>query len=338
MKFLNVIVAVLFLIFTANSVFAGDDKTAGTAGAQELRIPVGARSVAIGGSGIADVTGTEALFWNPAGLALSEQYEVAFSYLDYFADMKFTYTGLTASLGDMGNVGVSVRVFSVGDIEVTSEAAGGKTGQIISPTFITLGATYAKQMTDRVFLGTTVMYVSEQIGKENAKGVAFDFGFQYNVGLGGLKLGAVIKNIGPNMQFDGPDFENRLLLPQDDPQASNKNVKLEMAEFELPSYMQFGATYDIKINGTSRTTLSGSFRNNNFLQDEFMGGVEYAFNEMFFLRGGYIHSQQDDYIMGATFGLGMNLNLGGMNLMLDYALGQNDFFDSNQWFGVKLTF
>ena len=252
--------------------------------------------------------------------------------------MKHTFFGLASSLGTLGNIGINARVFSIGDIEVTREDVGGKTGEVISPAFMTVGLTYARQMTDRVFIGMGVSYVSEEVARMNARGLAFDFGFQYHVGLGGLKLGAVMKNVGPNMTFDGADTESRLVLPQDDPTSATKSVRLSLASFEMPSYMQFGASYDIDINMSQKATIMTAFRNNNFFQDEFMGGVEYALYNIIFLRAGYMYSSQDRYIMGPTYGFGLNLGMGATRMFLDYALGQTDFFNNNQWFTLRFEF
>ncbi len=67
---------------------AGSEDRIGTAGAQELRISVGSRGVAMGGALVANCSGTEALYWNPAGVVRQSGTEAMFSHLDYFAGMK----------------------------------------------------------------------------------------------------------------------------------------------------------------------------------------------------------------------------------------------------------
>ena len=47
---------------------AANQSRVGTAGAQELLIPVGARGIAIGGSSMIFANGVDAIYWNPAGL------------------------------------------------------------------------------------------------------------------------------------------------------------------------------------------------------------------------------------------------------------------------------
>ncbi len=332
-------VMLLMGLFSASQAFAGSPGRLGTAGAQELRIPVGSRATAMGGAVIADVSGTEALFWNPAGVANVQGSEVAFSYLTYIADIKLNYFGFTTNLGNFGSVGASAKILDIGDIVMTTEEYPEGTGTTYSPNIFVLGLTYSRRMTDMVCFGTTMTYIYEEIMRQTASGVAFDFGFQYSSGLKGLRFGVVMKNYGPNMRFDGADFEYFMRPTEDDPQAVNKTMRLVSAPFELPSFIQFGTSYDVVSMANSKVTISGNFQGNSFTDDEYRGSVEYCFGEMFSLRGGYVYSVQSDYLYGATFGAGVNLNIGGSKLAFDYCYATvTEFFDNNQFFTVKLNF
>src|SRR5690349_8376087 len=89
------------------SAHAGSDGRRGTAGASELQIPVGARSSALGGAVAADVTGIEAMFWNPAGLGATNGTEALFSNTSYFANMKVNYAGIATKVGNFGTIGLA---------------------------------------------------------------------------------------------------------------------------------------------------------------------------------------------------------------------------------------
>ena len=69
-----VLVGILVLLMASAAV--ATTNRIGTAGAQELRIPIGARGTGMAGAVIADVQGAEALFWNPAGVAWQKGTEV----------------------------------------------------------------------------------------------------------------------------------------------------------------------------------------------------------------------------------------------------------------------
>ena len=76
---------VIALLLCSVTLYAGGDERIGSAGAQELRIPVGSRMSALGGAGVAEAIGAEALYWNPAGVAFYDGTEVMFTHLEYFA-------------------------------------------------------------------------------------------------------------------------------------------------------------------------------------------------------------------------------------------------------------
>lgn len=333
-------IAILIVLFLAAAVYAGGDRRKGTAGAQELRIPLGSRGAALGGSFVSSVTGIESIYWNPAGLSSVRNVEALFSYMDYIADMKFIFSGVGVSIPGFGTLGISGRVLSVGDIIVTTEEAPDGTGEILTPNFVTLGVTYSRQMTDRVFFGSSINFVTEQIDRESARGWCMDFGFQYIPGLvRGLKIGVAVKNIGPNMRFSGADLEHLSPVPGTPVGSEQKLMRTYLSSFELPSYFHIGTSLDLVNNETMKATVTASFKNNNFIEDEYNGGVEFAYKDMLFLRGGYITSQQSDYLYGATFGAGLKLNMGTQNLFFDYSWGQtNEFFSHNQWLSVRYAF
>ena len=62
---------------------AGSEQRKGTGGAGELRIPVGPRGTALGPGAVSQVTGIDALFFNPAGLAVMSGTQVTFSNTKY---------------------------------------------------------------------------------------------------------------------------------------------------------------------------------------------------------------------------------------------------------------
>jgi hypothetical protein len=177
-------------------------------GAGELKIPVGPRSTALGGTTAADVEGAEALYWNPAGLGGLTGTSAYFSHLSYIADMNVNYFALVTKAGKFGSIGFTAKVLDVGDVVVTTEEAPDGTGDVISPTFSILGLTYARQFTDKVRFGATAQFVNETVANARARGVAFDFGFQYDTGYNGLAFGFVMKNFGSSMSYSGSDFES----------------------------------------------------------------------------------------------------------------------------------
>ncbi len=335
-----IIICSLSILALATVSMAGSERRMGTAGAQELRIPVGSRGTATGGAISADVYGTEAIFFNPAGVGMMPGTEVMFSHLNYFADMELNYIALTTAMGDFGSLGFSAKVLSIGDIMKTTWDAPDGNGEIYNPSMAVIGVTYSKILTDRVTFGVTGKFINESIDLVSAKGLAADFGVLYNPRWHGLKLGFVVKNIGPEMKFTGEGLSYPVQATGTYPQTSPvKTFSAESAKFELPSWLEFSAAWDAYNQDMHRTTFFGTFQANNFSKDLYRGGFEYAYNERYFIRGGYTLDQdQVDYLYGFTFGAGLTVNLGETEVTFEYSWNQTEFFDNNQYFTGKINF
>jgi len=332
------ICVIISLLFSSMSL-AGSRFRIGTAGAQELRIPVGSRGTALGGAISADVVGTEAIFYNPAGVAIVSGTEAMFSHLKYFADMNLNYFAVTKSIHGFGSLGFSAKVLSVGEIEKTEENASSGTGETFNPSLSVLGVTYSKVLTHRVIFGMTGKYIYESIDLVTAGGMAFDFGIHYNTNWKGIRLGMVVKNIGPKMRFSGPGFEREATGDNQNPGSPEKTLRTQASSFELPSWIEFSTAVDLFNTDENRATFFGLFQANSFSKDLYRTGAEYAFSERYFLRAGYtLDANQEDYLYGMTFGAGMVVEIGGADVTFEYSWNETMFFDNNQYFTGKINF
>ena len=340
--------AAVFL--AAINVEAGNPKRRGTAGAQELTIPVGSRGTALGGAVVAYAKGIDALFWNPAGVAGQDaSAELMASNMRYIADINVNYAAVTGNFRGVGWFGFSVKTLDFGDIPVTTEEAPDGTGATFSPTYLTLGLTYARAMTDRIHFGATVKVVSEKITRESASGVVFDFGLQYSTGPRGLRLGVALMNIGGNMKFDGADLEAKVPIPGQRVGSQVRPLRVPLNSFEVPTTLQLGIAYEVGLGSSNSVTLAGDFMNDNFGLDRYIGSAEFNYNNFLFLRGGYamgyneeesnFASQNDEFMFGPSFGAGVVFKIAAnTKLALDYAYRTTEFFDNNQWFTLTATF
>jgi len=347
------IIAMAFLVLVSavcTTAYAGGENRVGTNAAPELLIPVGARDIALGGSSIATTSGIEAIYWNPAGLAnASHSANAMFSHMNYIADIGVDYVAISGAFEGFGTLGFSLKSISLGDINVTTETSPDGTGQVISPTVLNLGLTYARLLTDRVSVGATFTFISERFDRVSATGFAFSAGVQYSGigGVNGLSLGVAVKNIGPQMKFEGEG-----LLRQGDVNGSLRPstfYQVTAASFELPSTIELGLAYKIDVGEQNALNVSGLFQNNNFSSDEYKLGAEYGYNDMFFVRGGYALSEnakndaltvadKTSHIFGFTAGAGIHYELGSMDFTLDYAYRAVEFFESNHVFSLKFGF
>lgn len=332
---------ILIILLIATSIYAGDVARKGTSGAEEVLIPVGARGIATGGSFLANVTGLESLFYNPAGLDVIPQTEAMFSYVSYLADINISYFAIGTSLGDFGSLGFDLKTIDFGDIPITTIQFPDGTGDTYSPSFITFGLTYSKVLTDRISIGTNMKLVTENIGNTNATGFAVDAGVQYRF-ANQLMIGAAVKNIGTNMNFSGSDLESRTTIPGTPPGASSGSYGVITEPFLIPSSFQLSLTYALNFNEQNNLLFAGAYTANNSYEDVANFGLEYGFMNNFFVRGGYSYllENQNESIYGLTFGAGVNYDIGaGVGFVFDYAYrAVQEFASANQIFTVKLTF
>lgn len=331
----------LLVAFVTTS-FAGRGDKSGTSAAPELLIPVGARDIALAGSSLAWTTGIDAIYWNPAGLSRTDHgAEAVFSNMSYIADISVQYVGIATTFEGFGTLGLTLKSISIGDMEITTEDVPDGTGQIFSPTYVTLGLTYSRLLTDRISIGLTTNFISERIDRVSATGVAFNFGVQYSgfAGVSGLNIGVAAKNIGPPMKFDGSGLLREASVTDILRPASF--YKIEAQSDELPSTVELGISYGYKLEETSVFTVSSIFQNQNLSDDEYKIGLEYGYDNTLFVRGGYNFTQESrpgSYLYGATAGAGIHYAFSGLDVTVDYAYRHVKFLEPNHMFSIKLGF
>lgn len=329
MKSKYIIFVLILLAVSLSSVYAGNSLRIGTAGAAELLIPVGSRGTAMGGAAVSNTVGVESIFWNPAGLADLDGTEVMFTHQPYMADIDVNYFGVATQIEDFGTIAAAAKIVSIGDMEETTDDDTEGTGRIFSPTLSVISLSYAKVLTANVSFGATAMFIHESIFEAQATGMAFDVGFKYDPRWNGITFGMVIKNYGAPMQFDGDGFYQSW---------DGVAVAGKSKEFELPSSINLGISYDFLDDGPNFASVSGNFRSNNFYQDLYQAGFEYVYDGKYSLRGGYNIADEDNYLYGASVGGGVMFSLGSTQMTLEYSWTQTEVFDDNQYFTLKALF
>jgi len=341
----SVVMMMLMFLF-ALTALAGNGSRIGTASATELLIPVGAQGIALGQENLIFAGGTEALYWNPAGLSrMDRDVEALFSEMSYIADINIGYGALGVKT-DFGTLGFSLKSIAFGDIPVTTEAFPDGNGQTYSPTFVTLGGTYSKLLTDRISVGVTANLVTERIMNTSASGIAFNIGIQYyGLGVPGVDVGIAVKNIGPDMTFDGSDLL-RLATAQAGLRGT-QYYKVSAASFQLPSDIEIGVGYQRQIDENFSFRAGINFQNNNSSDDVYGLGGELSYMNILALRASYLTAPQalDDptennstFLYDYALGVGLHHDVGGIDVAFDYAYRHVKLLSSNNVITVRLGF
>ena len=98
----------------------------GTAGAQFLRIGVGARAAGMGEAYCAVSGDALSIHWNPAGLSQMTSSQVAFAHLEWFQGIGYEFLGYAQPVGKKASVGAAYYLLHTGDIKKTLEDAWGQ--------------------------------------------------------------------------------------------------------------------------------------------------------------------------------------------------------------------
>jgi hypothetical protein len=317
-----------------SNVLAGDDTRSGTVGATEVLIPVDPSGISLGGAVGARVSGPEAMFWNPAGLAQLPSPAIQFSTLSYLADIQLHEFTSGLPIGQYGALGLMIRSIDFGKIPLTtSDDPEGELGRDFSPTYFLASVGWAGHITENIKTGVALKYIHEEIIRARATGVAFDLGLQIATPFG-FHLGLVFQNLGPNMSFGGSSLEQ-------EPSQNSVETEIQTAEFELPTSFEVSIAAEKRLDRFNALNWMLSYKQYGFQSDDLHLGVEYDFREQFFVRSGFEldleNTGESVFSSSYALGCGINYNLKGYQMSFNYAYRSARYFSGNHAFSVKLS-
>ncbi|MBR9831898.1 PorV/PorQ family protein [Acidiluteibacter ferrifornacis] len=344
----------LFLSVTAIAV-AGNEDRAGEAGSPHLLINPWARSSGFGGANTTSMRGLEAVSMNVAGLAQIDRTEILFANTNYLSGtgIKINSFGLAQKVGESGVLGLTVAAMNFGDNDITTvELPSGGVGTF-SPSYLNIGVSYSKTFSNSIYGGLTVKVINESLSTVKSTGVAIDAGVKYVTGkYDQIQFGITLRNVGPPMRYQGNGLSIRTSLPENETQ---RTLNQRSADYEIPSQIMIGLSYDFFLSGVDtiadkltsmhRLTAAGNFTSNSFTRDQINIGVEYAFREMFMIRGGYVYEEEaldEDLTRTAFIGpaggasIEVPLGKGGTTIGFDYSYRATRSFDGTHTIGVRL--
>ena len=332
------------VIIVVSSLVLGQNSRMGSASSTQLLVVPSAKHLS-GGGAAATATGMDATFWNPAGLAMSENgVDAIFSNRQYFADIDNSFFGIATDIGDY-KVGVSVRTFNIGDIDETTVFYPDGTGQVFTPNFSILGATFARKLSDNTSVGINANLIREGFGRVAATGVAYDLGVQYRGLLGreGLDVGFAMKNFGSPMKYDGEGLG--VMASPVDGDRPVEYYKIDAAAFDLPFVFDMGVSYNI-----AGADIGVTYTSNYYSTDELKFSVGYALAGLGSVGVGMQSSAKsqevedtDDWYAnpadGVSFGASIDMSrFVGMNMSVDYSMLPMGDFGTNSVVALRVAF
>lgn len=315
-------ILIICLLLSASVMFAqtGSNMTkTGTTASQFLKIGVGARAIGMGGAFTAYANDVTAQYWNPAGLARVTGGEATFGHISWLADIGVEYAAVSYELQGLGTIGVNVTSLGMDGIPVTTTEKPEGTGEKYDAGDISIGVSYARNLTEAFSIGFAVKYVHEYLWHMSASGVAFDIGTMFTAPfLNGIRLGASISNFGPKMKLDGRD--SYVIFRTGSSGKNVVNAEYQLGEFDLPLLFRVGLSSDLLKTDNYKVTLCLDAVHPNDNTEYLNSGVEVGWNDIVYLRGGYKSIFEKNSEQGFTAGAGFNYRMSsGLAVLIDYA-------------------
>ena len=293
MRLIRLKIAIFIALLTSAVGQASDN---GLSVMEFLNISVSARSAGTGEALASLSDGAIASYYNPAGLTMADNYQIAAMHSEWFQDLRYEFVGLAMPAGQSGNLGASFSYLGLGEINGYSSSnlpTGG-----ISAYDWSFGLAYGRRMTERFSLGLGAKIINERLDDVTAFGYAADLGAQYRTNH--IGLGLALMNIGPNVKYD---------------QASSP----------LPSRTQTGLAY-WPLDGQLAvlTGVAVPFRGEISVK----AGLEYTYANALIVRSGFDSAERYDERSGISIGAGFKIS----HHSLDYAYNVNSVLGGTHQF------
>lgn len=298
--------------------------SAGVEGGAFLLVPVGARAVALGQAATADGGSSEAVFWNPAGLATLAKGEFAIYHYDAFFGSGDAIA-IAVPSSRLGTFALTAYLVNYGDLAVTRGDLGPEPVGQISPRNVELMASYATDL-GRLAAGITYKLVQfrvdctgdcSQVPTATGTTQAVDLGVQYTfAGRRPVVVGVSLRNLGFNLQVN-----NRA---QADPLPTRLSVGVS-AELMRPAEGVQGLDARV-LADVQGTVLEGP------LSTVTLVGVESGVGEALRLRFGYAFL--DSNARGPSLGIGVRFG----SVAFDLARTFNSAQDVGETEPVHISF
>jgi len=284
---------------------------------QFLKLEMGARAIALGGAYGAYSGDPNCIFYNPAGTAFVPNWGLAFNYSSWLAGSSYQSAAASFTAGRWGTFTVDYLSVNYGTFERTVVDAHSWEGYQSAGTFevgeYAWGIGYARQITDRLFIGGQVKYAYQKLGSSQiweyvgsafeattevdnkTDVVAYDFGTLYNSGFKNLCIGIAVQN-----------FANK----------------------PIPLNFRFGMAVDLNQiffaqRENDRLTFSYEIQHPRDYTERAQFGLEYGYRRFLFLRSGYRVNFDEQ---GWSGGAGIVLGYRKTSLQIDYTVADFSAF------------
>ena len=340
------------LMIMSVSSFAQKPMRAGTTTANFLEIGYGVAGNALGDAYVSLANDASASYWNPAGLAQMSRSEVLFVTQPWIVGMNTTFGAVGIVVPNFGTIGASIILMDYGDMDVTTISKPEGTGETFTARDMSFNLSYARNLAEWFSVGASGKFIASTISHESASALAFDLGVLIKTDFfsptrgneHGLNIGMSISNYGTTLKYEGLD----LLTPIDvDPNSAGNYQsapgRLSTEEWELPLIFRIGVSVTPVLTDMHEIILSVDALHPNNNSESVNVGAQYSlpfpsFGKLF-LRGGYKGLFMEDSQYGASYGVGLQIDMmSNQSIKVEYAYRSIGILGAVQSMGVSLLF
>jgi hypothetical protein len=332
------------ILLLLGSGYAQDVSKVGTAGCQFLKIGVDPRGVAMGEAFTALTTGVPSLYWNPAGLAVTDGQQFVVSDVEWFADIRTNFLGYSRPMGGIGTLGMGLTALTMAEEEITEVANPEGTGYYWGANSFALSLSYGRQLTTEFAFGITGKLLAERIWDVSSTGFAVDFGaLLYPQVAKGLRLGLAITNFGPDMQFRGGQLDEEVFREDWAELTGPMEVGITSMPYSLPLTIRLGIVYELANTPSNWLVTALELSHPKDGPEKVHIGAEYGYKNTLFLRAGYkydryMYDYKESNTDGFSLGAGIRYAMNGAAYKVDYAMINKGYLGWQPLFSLGLEF
>jgi len=288
----------------------------GTESMEFLRMPEGARQIAMGEAGAVS-RDAMSLWWNPAGISWTENSEIGLSHSGMYEGVSDQCLSVAVpvkgEIKNYGVLGVGLRVMDYGDVQ--GYGTGGTSETVYEPSGRALSLGYGLNfLNGNMAAGLALKSISENLGQVSGGGFGTDIGFMYKVSGGDwslgepLYMGLSMQNLGASVNYE-----------------SKAETVVQMTR------LGFGWGKDI---GENRLETVMDYFSPSSGDGGMSLGFEWRMKKIFNIRLGHKMSGATDAGSGLRAGFGMDM----LNFSFDYAYGGYGELGASHTLGVGIKF
>ncbi len=370
---MNILKFKLFII-TACSLFLAGNAYAqvGVTSVPFLQIEPDSRAAGMGNTGVAIADNASAVFWNPAGLAFQKGTQISITHSEWLpnfnADLFYDYLVGKYHVEDIGTFGAHITYLNLGE-QIRTNETGIEQGRFNSYEFAG-GLSYGLKLNSNWSLGTGVRFIYSsladgQVGQQKinpGSSIGVDIATMYKsnrfIFLGqkeaSFNLGLNLSNIGPGVHYTDnaqkdplptvlrfgwaftteldKDGINTLTFANDISKVMARSDSTG-ADGPLQALFSSWGSYDRDVGDGRTATL------NTIQQFMVASGIEYWYNDLFAVRGGYYFEDPNNGDRQFfTIGAGIRYDFIGIDFSYIATLTNDHPLANTTRFGLLLNF